>query len=88
MPSRAIHGRLPSPGAPWPERHAMITLTDSCGFPASAFSALAVKAEDYPLSLPLHLLTPRRRLPLMAREFLEFLTLPQPPSCDRRTGLC
>jgi phosphate transport system substrate-binding protein len=54
----------------------VITLTDSCGFPLLP-STLAVKAEDYPLSLPLHLLTPRRRLPLMAREFLEFLALPQ-----------
>ena len=52
------------------------TLTDSCGFPLLPTS-LAVKAEDYPLALPLHLLTPRRRLPLMAREFLEFLNLPQ-----------
>lgn len=52
-----------------------ITLTDSCGFPLLP-TALAVKAEDYPLSLPYHLLTPRRRLPLMAREFLEFLSLP------------
>ena len=54
----------------------ILTLTDSCGFPLLP-NALAVKAEDYPLALPLHLLTPRRRLPLMAREFLEFLTLPQ-----------
>lgn len=53
-----------------------LTLTDSCGFPLLP-NTLAVKAEDYPLALPLHLLTPRRRLPLMAREFLEFLTLPQ-----------
>ena len=53
----------------------VVTLTDSCGFPLLP-SSLAVKAEDYPLALPLHFLTPRRRLPLMAREFLEFLTLP------------
>lgn len=53
-----------------------ITLTDSCGFPLVP-SPLAVKAEDYPLTLPLNLLTPRRRLPLMAREFLEFLALPE-----------
>lgn len=52
-----------------------LTLTDSCGFPLLP-DPLAVKAEDYPLALPLYLLTPRRRLPLMAREFLEFLTLP------------
>lgn len=51
------------------------TLTDSCGFPLLPTS-LGVKAEDYPLALPLQFLTPRRRLPLMAREFLEFLTLP------------
>ena len=53
-----------------------VTLTDRCGFPLLP-TTLAVKAEDYPLALPLHLLTPRRRLPLMAREFLEFLALPQ-----------
>lgn len=52
-----------------------LPLTDSCGFPLVA-SSLAVKAEDYPLSLPLYLLTPRRRLPLFAREFLEFLGSP------------
>ncbi len=53
-----------------------LPLTDSCGFPLLP-SALAVKAEDYPLSLPVYLLTPRRRLPLIVREFLEFLALPQ-----------
>ncbi|MCU0800551.1 MAG: phosphate ABC transporter substrate-binding/OmpA family protein [Rhodobacteraceae bacterium] len=52
-----------------------LPLTDSCGFPLLP-SAMAVKAEDYPLALPIHLLTPRRRLPLMAREFLEFLSSP------------
>lgn len=53
-----------------------LTLTDKCGFPLLP-SALAVKAEDYPLSLPLFVLSPKRRLPLMAREFLEFLAWPQ-----------
>jgi phosphate transport system substrate-binding protein len=52
-----------------------IALTDSCGFPLLA-TPMAVKAEDYPLSLPIYLLTPRRRLPLMAREFQEFLSTP------------
>ena len=52
-----------------------LPLTDSCGFPLLP-SRLSVKAEDYPLALPLHLLTPRRRLPLVAREFLEFLSTP------------
>ena len=53
----------------------VLGLTDSCGFPLSP-SPLAVKAEDYPLTLPVYFLTPRRRLPLVAREFLEFLALP------------
>jgi phosphate transport system substrate-binding protein len=54
----------------------VLPLSDSCGFPLLP-DPLAVKAEDYPLTLPVYLLTPRRRLPLAAREFLEFLTTPQ-----------
>ncbi len=54
----------------------VLPLSDSCGFPLLP-NALAVKAEDYPLTLPVFLLTPRRRLPLVAREFLEFLAAPQ-----------
>ena len=54
----------------------VLPLTDSCGFPLLS-SALAVKAEDYPLSLPMYLLTPKRRLPLFVREFLTFLETPQ-----------
>lgn len=53
-----------------------LPLTDSCGFPLVA-SPLAIKAEDYPLALPVYLLTPRRRLPLLAREFLQFLVSPE-----------
>jgi len=49
-----------------------IPLTDSCGFPLPA-TPLTVKAEDYPLTAPLFLLTPNRRMPLLLREFLEFL---------------
>lgn len=52
-----------------------LPLSDSCGFPLLP-SPFGVKAEDYPLTLPVFLLTPRRRLPLMAREFLDFLALP------------
>ena len=52
-----------------------LALTDSCGFPLLP-TPMAVKAQDYPLSLPIYLLTPRRRLPLMAREFMEFLSTP------------
>ncbi|MFN3722686.1 MAG: OmpA family protein [Paracoccaceae bacterium] len=54
----------------------VLPLTDSCGF-ALVPSALAVKAEDYPLALPIYLLTPQRRLPLFVREFVTFLETPQ-----------
>lgn len=53
----------------------LLPLTDSCGFPLLP-TPLAVKAEDYPLAMPIFLLTPPRRLPLMAREFLEFVSTP------------
>ena len=62
-----------------------LPLTDSCGF-ALLPSAVAVKAEDYPLSLPIYLLTPRRRLPLFAREFLDFLATPAAQSAIRAAG--
>jgi phosphate transport system substrate-binding protein len=52
-----------------------IPLTDSCGFPLLP-TPLAVKAEDYPLALPVLILTPKRRLPLMTRDFLDFLRTP------------
>jgi phosphate transport system substrate-binding protein len=52
-----------------------LPLTDSCGFPLLP-TPLAVKAEDYPLAIPVLLLAPRRRLPLMTREFLAFLRTP------------
>ena len=63
----------------------LLRLTDSCGFPLTP-SPLAVKAEDYPLTLPLYFLTPRRRLPLMARELLEFLALPSAQAAIGSSG--
>jgi phosphate transport system substrate-binding protein len=53
-----------------------LTLTDSCGFPLLP-TPLAVKAEDYPLAIPLVFLAAKRRLPLMTREFLDFLRTPK-----------
>jgi phosphate transport system substrate-binding protein len=50
----------------------VLPLTDSCGFPLDP-TPLAIKTEDYPLALPLFVQLPRRRLPLLAREFLDFL---------------
>lgn len=63
----------------------LLPLTDSCGFPLLP-SPLAVKAEDYPLALPFYFLMPKRRLPLMAREFLEFLATPQAQSAVAAAG--
>ena len=54
----------------------LLPLTDSCGFPLLP-SRLAVKAADYPLTLPVFFLTPRHRLPLIARELLDFLSTPE-----------
>jgi len=62
-----------------------LPLTDSCGFPLLP-SSLAVKAEDYPLALPIYLLTPRRRLPLLLRDFMEYLATPQAQAAVAAAG--
>jgi phosphate transport system substrate-binding protein len=62
-----------------------LDLTDSCGFRLQA-DRLAVKSEDYPLTLPVFLLTPPRRLPLIAREFLDFLDTPAAQSVILAAG--
>lgn len=62
-----------------------LPLTGPCGFAQSA-TALSVKAEDYPLTLPLLLHTRAERLPLMAREFLDYLTTAQAQRIIRRIG--
>ena len=63
----------------------LLALTDSCGFPLLP-TRLAVKAQDYPLTLPVFLLTPRHRLPLVAREFLEFLSSTEAQGAIARAG--
>jgi phosphate transport system substrate-binding protein len=60
-------------------------LTDSCGFPLLP-TALALKAEEYPLALPVMLLTPKRRLPLLTREFLDFLRTPEAQAAVSAAG--
>jgi phosphate transport system substrate-binding protein len=64
----------------------VLTLTDSCGFALSP-GRLAVKAQDYPLTLPVLLLKPRHRLPLVARDFLAFLSTPAAQEVIAATGL-
>ena len=63
----------------------LLPLTDSCGYRLVP-TPLAVKADDYPLSLPIFLLTPPRRLPLLTREFLEFLATPAAQGAIAKTG--
>ena len=63
----------------------LLALTDSCGFPLLP-TRLAVKAQDYPLTMPVFFLTPRHRLPLVAREFLEFLSSPEAQGAIARAG--
>ncbi|WP_417242104.1 phosphate ABC transporter substrate-binding/OmpA family protein [Celeribacter sp.] len=50
-------------------------LTGSCGFFATV-APVDIKTEDYPLTFPVFLYTPARRLPALAREFIEFATSP------------
>ncbi|SFJ60191.1 phosphate ABC transporter substrate-binding/OmpA family protein [Celeribacter neptunius] len=50
-------------------------LRGACGFEARAMSS-DIKTEDYPLTRPVFLYTPARRLPKLAREFLGFVLSP------------
>ncbi len=51
---------------------AMLPLVGACGRGFAA-DATSLKAEDYPLPLPLFLYTPPRRLPKIARGFLRYI---------------
>ncbi|WP_093151069.1 phosphate ABC transporter substrate-binding/OmpA family protein [Aliiruegeria lutimaris] len=62
-----------------------LVLTGSCGRQISV-SPEAIKAEDYPLPLPLYLYVPPRRLPLLGREFLDWLNTPSAEMAVRRAG--
>lgn len=53
----------------------ILGLTGECGFRTDVVSA-DVKTEDYPLTQPLFLYTPARRLPQIARDFLDFVLSP------------
>lgn len=62
-----------------------LTLTGSCGFSLSA-SRRTVKTEDYPLTSPMFLYLPARRLPKIAREFLIYTRSPAAQIVIRRSG--
>jgi phosphate transport system substrate-binding protein len=62
-----------------------LTLRGPCGFPTSA-TADALKTEDYPLTLPVYLHHPPRRLPRLAREFVGFIRSPAAQDAVRAAG--
>ncbi|QEW22816.1 phosphate binding protein [Marinibacterium anthonyi] len=62
-----------------------LTLTGSCGFSLNA-TRRTVKTEDYPLTSPLFLYLPARRLPKMAREFLAYTRSTAAQIVIRRSG--
>ncbi|WP_050928942.1 phosphate ABC transporter substrate-binding/OmpA family protein [Aestuariivita boseongensis] len=63
----------------------MLTLTGSCGFTLEA-TRRTIKTEDYPLTSPMFLYMPARRLPKLAREFLGYLRGPAAQIVIRRVG--
>ena len=63
----------------------VLTLGGGCGFSLDA-SRRTIKTEDYPLTAPMFLYFPARRLPLVAREFLAFTRGPGAQNVIRRAG--
>lgn len=65
----AITGRSTSGAA------RILALADTCGY-VLPNDAMGVRTGDYPLALSVQVLQPKRRLPRMLREFLDFLAGP------------
>ena len=63
----------------------VLTLTGDCGFSLSA-TRRSIKTEDYPLTSPMFLYLPARRLPKLAREFLTYTRGQTAQIVIRRTG--
>lgn len=62
-----------------------LTLSGDCGFSLQA-NRRAIKTEDYPLTAPLFLYLPPRRLPKVARDFLAYVRGPGAQIVIRRAG--
>lgn len=60
-------------------------LTGPCGFQLRA-ARRSIKTEDFPLTAPMFLYLPARRLPALAREFLTFTRSPPAQIVIRRAG--
>lgn len=63
----------------------VLTLRGECGFALRA-ARRTIKTEDYPLTAPMFLYLPARRLPKIAREFLTFTRGPTAQIVIRRAG--
>ncbi|MGB7242217.1 MAG: phosphate ABC transporter substrate-binding/OmpA family protein [Sulfitobacter sp.] len=63
----------------------VLTLTGSCSYSLRA-TRRSIKTEDYPLTAPMFLYLPARRLPKVAREFLAFTRGPSAQIVIRRAG--
>ncbi|MEX0366919.1 MAG: substrate-binding domain-containing protein [Ruegeria sp.] len=62
-----------------------LTLTGPCGFSLAA-TRWTIKTEDYPLTSPMFLYLPARRLPKIAREFLAYTNSSAAQIVIRRAG--
>lgn len=62
-----------------------VAIAGACGMPVLA-DRRRLKSGDYPLTLPLFLYMPQKRLPLFTREFLAYLRSPQAQPTIRRAG--
>lgn len=62
-----------------------LALTGTCGFQLRA-NRLTIKTEDYPLTAPMFLYIPARRLPKLAREFLAYTRTGPAQIITRRAG--
>jgi phosphate transport system substrate-binding protein len=62
-----------------------MVLTGNCGFQLRA-ARRTIKTEDYPLTSPMFLYLPARRLPALAREFLAFTRTQPAQIVIRRAG--
>ena len=63
----------------------VLTLQGTCGFSLRA-ARRTVKTEDYPLTAPMFLYLPARRLPKVARDFLTYTRSPSAQIVIRRAG--
>jgi phosphate transport system substrate-binding protein len=62
-----------------------LTLTGSCGFSLNV-GRRSIKTEDYPLTSPMFLYLPARRLPKLGRDFLSYVRSPAAQVVIRRAG--